>query len=135
MASGTYASSWSMAATKLMDGMIVFMDASITTGNPVYRDSTAEITFGDTFNALPSVGSGASTKCWMIDHEVSTGTTSTTCTESTASKITINNMKQNAAGKQFKFRVLSTMAGTQLATITQATTKLATSAEIIDDKS
>jgi hypothetical protein len=118
-----------------MDGLIVFMDASITTGNPVYRDSTAVITFGDTFNNLPSSGSGLTTKCWMIDHETSTGTTSTGCTESTASNITINNMKQNAAGKQFKFRVLATMANTQASTISQAITKLATSAETIDDTS
>jgi hypothetical protein len=42
-------------------------------------------------------------------------------------------MKQNAAGKQFKFRVLATMASSQSSSITQAITKLA-SAETIDDK-
>jgi hypothetical protein len=43
-------------------------------------------------------------------------------------------MKQNAAGKQFKFRVLATFASTQSSTISQAITKV-TAGETIDDKS
>jgi hypothetical protein len=66
-----------------MDNAIAFMDASITTGNPVYRASTAVITFTDDFSALPAAGSGdGSSRCWMIDHEVSTGTTVTSCSRS-----------------------------------------------------
>jgi hypothetical protein len=119
-----------------MDGLLVFMDASITTGNPVYRDSTAVITFTDDFSTLPAAGSGnGAAKCWMIDHEIATGTTVTSCNNATGNVIRISNMKQNAAGKQFKFRVLATMANTQASTISQAITKLATSAETIDDTS
>jgi hypothetical protein len=111
------------------------MDASITTGNPVYRASTAEITFNDSFGNLPTAGSGATVNCWMIDHEISTGTTVTSCNNASGNVITISNMKQNAAGKQFKFRVLTTFAAGASSTISQAITKIATSNETIDDKS
>jgi hypothetical protein len=111
------------------------MDASITTGNPVYRASTAEITFNDSFGNLPTAGSGATVNCWMIDHEISTGTTVTSCNNASGNVITISDMKQNAAGKQFKFRVLATFAAGASSTITQAITKIATTNETIDDKS
>jgi hypothetical protein len=125
-----------MAATKLMDTGKAFMDVSITTGNPVYRDSSAVITLDDTFNPLPASGSGVGTdKCWMIDHElpVSTGSTVTSCSQTATSVITITNMKQNAAGKQFRFRVLASFVGTTSA-ITQAVTKTV-GADTIDDSS
>jgi len=59
IASGTYVSSWNVDADKLYNGAKAFMDASITTGNAVYRDSHAEITFTDQFSSMNSaVGSG-----------------------------------------------------------------------------
>jgi hypothetical protein len=123
-----------MAATKLMDTAVVFMDASITTGNPVYRGSYGEVTFNDSFTNLPAAGSGQTVNCWMIDHEISTGTTVTSCNNASGNVITISNLKQNAAGKQFKFRVLASFAATQSSTISQAITKV-TAGETIDDKS
>jgi hypothetical protein len=111
------------------------MDASITTGNPVYRNSYADITFSDSFNPLPSAGSGATLNCWMIDHEIATGTTVTSCNNATGNVIRISNMKQNAAGKQFKFRVLATFAAGTSSTISQAITNIESSNETIDDKS
>jgi len=58
-----------MAATKWVNTLKLFVDASITTGNALYRGSTAEVTFSDSFNNLPAAGSAPTTKCWMIDHE------------------------------------------------------------------
>jgi hypothetical protein len=123
-----------MAATKLIDTADVFMDASITTGNPVYRGSYGEITFNDSFGSLPTSGSATARTCWMIDHEISTGTTVTSCSNTTGT-ITIADMKQNAAGKQFKFRVLATFTAGNSSVITQAITKIGSSNEVIDDKS
>jgi hypothetical protein len=109
------------------------MDVSITTGNPVYRTSSAVITMNDTFNDLPVSGSGAATtKCWMIDHATS-GTNVTSCSQTTASEITIINMAANPAGKQFKFRVLATFGGSGTSSISTATTKIGV--QIIDEKS
>ena len=103
IASGTYISSWNVDAAKLYNGAKAFMDASITTGNAVYRNSHAQITFTDQFSNMNSAnGSAQVVKCWMIEHEVSEGTTATTCTEGTTSRIDITNMKANSAGKLFK---------------------------------
>ena len=133
IASGTYVSSWNVDADKLYNGAKAFMDASITTGNAVYRDSHAEITFTDQFSSMNSaVGSGQVVKCWMIEYEVSEGTNVTTCSEGTTSRIDITNMAANSAGKQFKFRVLADFQGTS-STIQTAKTMIATSNETIDE--
>jgi hypothetical protein len=68
----------------------------------------------------------------MINHETSTGTTSTACSV-TGSVVTIADMAANAAGKQFNFRVLATFGGTGTSAITNAVTKVST--YTIDEKS
>merc|ERR1712045_281110 len=125
IASGTYASSWGVADTKLKDGLKVFIDASITTGNAVYRGSQADVTISDTPQALPGAGT---VDCWMIDYAVSTGTTVTTC-DANVKVIEIRNMAANSAGKQFKFRILA-LLGTSPSTISLATTKTSANTDI-----
>ena len=133
MTSATYASSWNVDAVKLYNGAKAFMDASITTGNVVYRNSHAQITFTDQFSNLnTATGSAQQVNCWMIDYEVSEGTNATTCTQGILSRIEITNMAANSAGKQFKFRVLADFQGTS-SKISSAKTMIASTNEIIDD--
>jgi len=124
MAAGTYASTWKGAITSLPASTKVFMDASITTANPVYRSGTATIVFSaDTANNLPSTGSSDEVKtCWMITSTTTVaGTLGYTECAFSVSTVTISGMAYATGGSSFQFRVLATLIGTSSA-MSSATT-------------
>jgi hypothetical protein len=123
MAAGTYASTWKGAITSLPANTVVFMDASITTANPVYRSGTATIVFSaDTANALPVSGSAKAATCWMISSTTTqTGTLGFTACSMTTSTVSITGMAYATGGSSFQFRILSTLIGTSSA-MSSATT-------------
>lgn len=125
MAAGTYASTWKGAITSLPANTVVFMDASITTANPVYRSGTATIVFSaDTANNLPVAGSAATENrsCWMLSSTTTVaGTLGYTECSMTTSTVSITGLAYATGGSSFQFRILATLVGTSSA-MSSATT-------------
>lgn len=103
-----------MPNTDMAKDMKLWMDASFTIGNAVYDANTAEVTFSDTINGtnFPRAGYGSATniKCWMTDATAMTAGGYTECTASTATKVTVSDMKASQANTTFKFRVIATLS-------------------------
>jgi len=125
IANSSYASSWGVSNTDIPEGgAIVFMDASFTIGNPVYNSNTATIVFSDQVDGtFPTSGSNTAVDCWMTEAHLMSGSTYTACT-STASTVTVSNLKASGVNTQFKFRVLATLntSSSTACTITSAKT-------------